>query len=165
MHVLRADNVFQEPLLEAEEKNDRIILLTKLQQGDLGHDVVARLARSRLFPFNHVASLCSLFKAKELDRSICDPGIAHACWNTSPRDGYPTCVGRRIGCRNSVEVLCRQVFDMGDREPDLVTLLLWATTEKGQNAKHRSHQRTEGQLASPAAFQTGRCGGCHLANC
>ena len=65
-HVLRADNVFQirEALLEAEEKNDRIILLTKLQQGDLGHDVVARLARSRLFPFNHVASLCSLFKAK-----------------------------------------------------------------------------------------------------
>src|SRR5262245_49299924 len=59
-HVLRADTVVQirEALLEAETNNDRIILLTKLQQGDLGHDVVARMARSRLFPIDHVASLC-----------------------------------------------------------------------------------------------------------
>lgn len=132
-HVLRADNVIQirEALLEAEEKNDRIILLTKLQQGDLGQDVVARLARSRLFPFNHVASLCSLFKAKELDRSICDPGIAHALLEYSPRDGYPPVSAGVLDAGTVWSALCRQVFDMGDREPDLVTLLLWATTTNG----------------------------------
>lgn len=154
-HVLRADNVFQirEALLEAEEKNDRIILLTKLQQGDLGHDVVARLARSRLFPFNHVASLCSLFKAKELDRSICDPGIAHALLEYSPRDGYPPVSAGVLDAGTVWSALCRQVFDMGDREPDLVTLLLWATTEKGPtryieatselrgSLRHRLHSR------------------------
>ncbi len=50
-HVVRADTVFQvrEALLDAERSNGRIILLTKLRQGDLGNDVVARLARSRLF--------------------------------------------------------------------------------------------------------------------
>ncbi len=132
-HVLRADNVFQirEALLEAEEKHDRIILLTKLQQGDLGHDVVARLARSRLFPFNHVASLCSLFKAKELDRSICDPGIAHALLEYSPRDGYPPVSAGVLDAGTVWGALCRQVFDMGDREPDLVTLLLWAAKDTG----------------------------------
>ena len=38
--VVRADTVFQvrEALLSAEGQNRRIILLTKLQYGDLGHD-------------------------------------------------------------------------------------------------------------------------------
>jgi hypothetical protein len=132
-HVLRADTVIQirEALLEAEANKNRIILLTKLQQGELGHDVVARMARSRLFPIDHVASLCGLFKAKELDRSICDPGIAHALLEYSPRDGYPPVSAGLLDAGTVWRAVCRHVFDMGDREPDLVTLLLWATTENG----------------------------------
>ena len=147
-HVLRADNVLQirEALLEAEEKNDRIILLTKLQQGDLGHDVVARLARSRLFPFNHVASLCSLFKAKELDRSICDPGIAHALLEYSPRDGYPPVSAGILDAGTVWSALCRHVFEMGDREPDLVTLLLWATTDNGPKRYIEATSELRGSL-------------------
>ena len=132
-HVLRADTVIQirEALLAAEKGNDRIILLTELQQGDLGHDVVARMARSRLFPYDHVASLCGLFKAKELDRSICEPGIANALVEYSPRDGYPPVSAGVLDAATVWRAVCRHVFDMGDREPDLITLLLWATTEKG----------------------------------
>lgn len=132
-HVLRADTVIQirEALLEAEQNKDRIILLTGLQQGDLGHDVVARMARCRLFPIDHVASLCGLFKAKELDRSICEPGIANALLEFSPRDGYPPVSAGVLDAGTVWRAVCRHVFDMGDREPDPVTLLLWATTEKG----------------------------------
>ena len=132
-HVLRADTVIQirEALLEAEANNDRIILLTKLQQGDLGQDVVARMARSRLFPIDHVASLCGLFKAKELDRSICEPGIAHALLEFSPRDGYPPVSAGVLDAGTVWRAVCRHVFEMGDREPDLITLLLWATTGNG----------------------------------
>jgi hypothetical protein len=149
-HVLRADNVFQirEALLDAEEKNDRIILLTKLQQGDLGHDVVARLARSRLFPFNHVASLCSLFKAKELDRSICEPGIAHALLEYSPRDGYPPVSAGVLDAGTVWSAVCRHVFEMGDREPDLVTLLLWATTDNGPQRYIEATDKLRGSLHS-----------------
>src|SRR5262245_22925650 len=70
--VVQADTVFQvrEALLDAERAKKKIVLLTKLHETELGHDVVARLARSKLFPINHWASLCSLFKAKELDRSV-----------------------------------------------------------------------------------------------
>ena len=132
-HVLRADSVFEirEALLDAEEKNSRIILLTKLQQSDLGLDVVGRLARSRVFPFNHVASLCSLFKAKELDRSICEPGIAHALLEYAPRDGYPPVSAGVLDAETVWKAVCRHVFEMGDSEPDLVSLLLWATTDNG----------------------------------
>src|SRR5947209_4233940 len=60
--VIRADTVFEvrEALLSAASQNRRIILLTKLQYSDLGNDVVARLARCRLFPIDDWASLCAL---------------------------------------------------------------------------------------------------------
>lgn len=133
--VVHADTVFQvrEALLSAERAKDRIILLTKLQQGDLGHDVVARLARSRLFPIDHWASLCSLFKAKELDRSICDPALAQALMDYAPPDGYPPVSAGILDAGTVWRAICRHVFDMGEREPDLVTLMLWATTKSGSS--------------------------------
>jgi hypothetical protein len=132
-HVVRADTVFQvrEALLAAERSKDRIILLTKLQQGDLGNDVVARLARSRLFPIDHWASLCSLFKAKEFDRSICDPAIAQALLDCAPPDGYPPVSAGVLDAGTVWRAICRHVFEMGESEPDLVSLLLWATGKSG----------------------------------
>jgi hypothetical protein len=133
--IVHADTVFQvrEALLSAERAKDRIILLTKLQQGDLGHDVVARLARSRLFPIDHWASLCSLFKAKELDRSICDQAIAQALLEYAPPDGYPPVSAGVLDAGTVWRAICRHVFDMGEREPDLVTLILWATSRSGSS--------------------------------
>lgn len=127
--VVRADTVFQvrEALLDAERSKGRIILLTKLRQGDLGNDVVARLARSRLFAVDHWASLCSLFKAKELDRSICDAALAEALLEYAPADGYPPVSAGVLDAGTVWRATCRHVFEMGEREPDLVTLLLWAT--------------------------------------
>jgi hypothetical protein len=131
--VVRADTVFQvrEELLSAERQNRRIILLTKLQQGDLGHDVVARLARSRLFPVDHWASLCALFRAKELDRSICDPAIAQALLENAPADGYPPVSAGILDAGTVWRAVSRHVFEMVESEPDLVALLLWATSKSG----------------------------------
>jgi hypothetical protein len=131
--VVRANTVFQirEALLSSEKNNDRIVVLTGLQQNDLGHDVVGRLARSRLFPVDHWASLCSLFKAKELDRSICEPAIAQALMEYKPPDGYPPVSAGLLDAGTVWRAICRHVFDMGEREPDLVSLLLWAASEKG----------------------------------
>lgn len=130
-HVVRADTVFQvrEALLDAERNKGRIILLTKLRQGDLGNDVVARLARSRLFAIDHWASLCSLFKAKELDRSVSDGSLAEALLECAPADGYPPVSAGVLDAGTVWRATCRHVFDMGEREPDLVTLLLWATNK------------------------------------
>jgi len=52
----------------------RIILLTKLQQGDLGNDVVGPAGPQSAVSLSITGPVCApLFKAKELDRSICDP--------------------------------------------------------------------------------------------
>jgi hypothetical protein len=131
--VVHADTVFQvrEALLSAERTRGRIVLLTKLQQSDLGNDVVARLARSRLFTIDHWATLSGLFKAKELDRSICDVAIAQALLDYRPADGYPPVSAGILDAGTAWKAMCRHVFDMGEREPDLVSLLLWATTKSG----------------------------------
>jgi hypothetical protein len=131
--VVRADTVFQvrQALSSAERSKGRIILLTKLQQGDLGNDVVARLARSRLFAVDHWASLCALFKAKELDRSICDPALAQALMEYAPADGYPPVSAGILDAGTVWRAVSRHVFDMGESEPDLVSLLLWASSKSG----------------------------------
>lgn len=131
--VVRADTVFgiRQALRDAERGKGRIILITPLQQADLGHDVVARLARSRLFPIDHWATLCILFRAKELDRSVCDPAIAQALIEYAPPDGYPPVSAGVLDGGTVWRALCRHVFDMGESEPDLVSLLLWATTNSG----------------------------------
>src|SRR4051812_4097280 len=131
--VIQADTVFQirEVLREAERNNSRVILLTGLQQSDLGHDVVGRLARSRLFAIDHWAALCALFRAKELDRSICDPAIAQALIEHAPPDGYPPVSAGLLDGGTAWRALGRHAFEMGESEPDLVSLLLWATTRSG----------------------------------
>lgn len=133
--IVRADTVFQvrEALLDAERSKGRIILLTKLRQGDLGNDVVGRLARSRLFAIDHWASLCSLFKAKELDCSICDASLAEALLECAPADGYPPVSAGVLDSGTVWRAMCRHVFEMGEREPDLVTLLLWATNKSASS--------------------------------
>jgi hypothetical protein len=131
--VVRADTVFEvrEALLSAEKDKSRIVIFTGLQQHDLGHDVVGRLARSRLFPVDHWASLCALFKAKQLDRSICEPAIAQALMEYAPSDGYPPVSAGLLDGGTVWRAICRHVFDISEREPDLVSLLLWAASEKG----------------------------------
>ena len=127
--VVRADTVFQvrEALIDAERNRKRIVLLTKLHEPELGLDVVGRLARSKLFPVNNWASLCSLFKAKELDRSVSNSELVNALLNSAPSDGYPPVSAGILDAGTVWRAVCRHVFDMGEREPDLVTLLLWAT--------------------------------------
>jgi hypothetical protein len=131
--VVRADTVFQvrEALRDAERQQRRIILLTKLRQCELGLDVVARLACCKLQAVDHWASLCALFKAKELDRSICDPAIAQALLEHAPADGYPPVSAGILDAGTVWRAVSRHVFEMGEREPDLVSLLLWATSKSG----------------------------------
>lgn len=127
--IVRADTVFQvrEVLLDAEQRQKKVVILTGLHETELGHDVRGRLVRSKLYAINHWASLCSLFKAKELDRSVCNADLAQALLESAPPDGYPPVSAGILDAGTVWRAVCRHVFDMGEREPDLVTLLLWAT--------------------------------------
>ena len=131
--VVRADTVFEvrQALRDAEKAEGPDHPADPVAAGRPGHDVVARLARSRLFAIDHWASLCALFRAKELDRSICDPAVAQALLEHAPPDGYPPVSAGVLDAGTVWRALSRHVFDMGESEPDLVSLLLWAATRSG----------------------------------
>lgn len=130
--VVSANSVFEirEALTQAEVSQQRLVVLTGLQQGELGNDVVARLARSRLFSIDHWASLSALFKARQLDQTICQPELAQALIDYTPTDGYPPVSAGVLDAGTVWRAICRHVFDMGEREPDLVALLLWAAQDE-----------------------------------
>ncbi len=128
LDVVRADSVFQirELLHEAETAKKQIVLLTKLQERELGKDVSARLARCRVFPIDPHAGLCFLFGAKEVDASIKDSGLIEALIEYAPPEGYPPIAGGILDIATFWRKVYRHVFEMGDGEPDLVSLLSWA---------------------------------------
>ena len=146
--VVRADTVFQvrEALLSAERSKGRIILLTKLQQGDLGNDVVARLARSRLFPIDHWASLVCAVQGQGTGPLDLRSGDRSGPARTPPRRWLSARVGGVLDAGTVWRAVCRHVFEMGEREPDLVSLLLWATTKSG-SARYLSVDRRTAERA------------------
>ena len=83
--IVQANTVLEvrEALQAAEERQEPMILLTRLEQTDLGYDVVARLARSRLFHLDVWESVRALFKSQG-DRShppgaVYRPGPVGVC--------------------------------------------------------------------------------------
>ena len=52
--------------------------------------------------------------------------IAQALMEYAPPDGYPPVSAGLLDAGTVWRAICRHVFEMGEREPDLVSLLLWA---------------------------------------
>lgn len=131
--VVRAGTVLEirEALETAEREGSKLVILTELEQKDLGLDVVGRLARSRLFPIDLWSSLCSLFKAKQAAANISEPAVAEALLEYAPPGGYPPVPAGTLDAGTIWKAICRHVFEMGEREPDLVSLLLWTATDMG----------------------------------
>ena len=87
--VVRADTVLEvrEALADAETLARPTVVLTGLEQAELGHDVVARLARGKLFPVDPWEGVKALFKARQLDPSLRDRCLAQALLEHRPAGG------------------------------------------------------------------------------
>ena len=87
--VVRADTVLEvrEALADAETLARPTVVLTRLEQDELGHDVVARLARGKLFPVDPWEGVKALFKARQLDPSLRDRCLAQALLEHRPPGG------------------------------------------------------------------------------
>ena len=145
--VVRADTVLEvrEALADAEALARPTVVLTALEQAELGHDVVARLARSKLFPVDLWEGVKGLFKAAAA-RPVAPrplPGPA-PCWSTRPPDGdYAPVPAGVLDAGTAWRAILHHAFGMEDREPDLPGLLRWAARRTGAGR----------YLASPAELR------------
>ncbi|MBV8235874.1 MAG: BREX-2 system phosphatase PglZ [Acidimicrobiia bacterium] len=129
--VVRADTVleFREALDRAEIEDRPTVLLTRLEQGELGQDVVGRLARARLFAVDPWEGVKGLFKARQLDPSLRDRCLAQALLVHVPGEGFcPTVPAGVLDAGTIWRTLFRFAFGLEDREPDLPALLRWAAS-------------------------------------
>lgn len=128
--VVQANTVLEvrEALQTVEERQGLTILLTRLEQADLGYDVVARLARSRLFPLDVWEGVRALFKARLIDPTLRARCVAQALLEYAPPTGYLPVQTGVLDAGTAWRALFHHGFGMADREPDLASLLLWAAS-------------------------------------
>ena len=138
--VVRADTVLEvrEALADAEALARPTVVLTGLEQGELGHDVVARLARGKLCPVDIWEGVKALFKARQLDPSLRDRCLAEALLAHRPPGGeYPPVPAGVLDAATAWRAIFHHALGMEDREPDLPGLLRWAARRPGRAATSR----------------------------
>src|SRR4051812_17817488 len=144
--VVRADTVLEvrEALADAETLARPTVVLTRVPQDELGQDVVARLARGKLFPVDAWEGVKSLFKARQLDPSLRDRCLAEGLLANRERGGeYPPVPAGVLDAATAWRAIFHRAFGMEDREPDLPGLLRWAADGAGAGR----------YLASPAELR------------
>ena len=130
--VVQANTVLEvREALQTAEAPEPTVLLTRLEQAELGYDVVARLARSRLFHLDVWESVRALFKARLIDPTLRARCVAQALLEYAPPAGYLPVQAGVLDAGTAWRALFHHGFGMADREPDLASLLLWAAASSG----------------------------------
>ena len=128
--VVVADTVLavRQALDAAEGRGRPTVILTPLDQAELGQDVVARLARSRLSPVDPWEAVKGLFEARRLDPSVRERCLARALLEHVPPEGkYPPVPAGVLDAATAWRAVMHHGFGLEDREPDLPGLLRWAS--------------------------------------
>lgn len=118
---------FRMALRQPAADNTTKVLITNLEDNDLGEDVVLRLAKRRLFQIDPWQIVRSLFDAHAVDpRLTRHAWIAEAILELIPSEGYPPARGGFLDAENVWPLLLRQSIDLPADTPDLTTLLKWS---------------------------------------
>jgi hypothetical protein len=158
--VVRADTVLavREVLATAEAGRRPTILLTGLDQTELGQDVVARLARGKLRRIDLWEGVKRLFRARQLDPALRETGLARALLESKPPDrDYDPVPAGVLDAGTAWRAILHHSLGLEDREPDLAGLLRWAATTAAMRYRESPEdlrQATRSRLAAmlgPAA--------------
>lgn len=105
----------------------QLVLLTGVTDRQLGEDVLARLAKRRLFQISSKEILKELFKAKDIEPRLAgNRWMAEALAEARPAEGYPPVPGGRLDSETAWEMLLRHCLGFRSGKPDLLDLINWA---------------------------------------
>ncbi|MFO0914164.1 MAG: BREX-2 system phosphatase PglZ [Pirellulales bacterium] len=103
------------------------VLITNLEETDLGDDVLLRLAKRRLFQIDPWQIVRSLFDAQAVDpRLVRHAWLAEALLEGVPTEGYPTARGGFLDAETVWPLLLRLRVGLPDESPDLTAILKWS---------------------------------------
>jgi hypothetical protein len=103
------------------------VLITNLEEHDLGDDVLLRLAKRRLFQIDPWQIVRSLFDAHAVDPRLTKHAwIADSLLELIPTEGYPAARGGFLDAETVWPLLLRQAIGLQAEVPDLTSLLKWS---------------------------------------
>lgn len=121
---------FRVALREPTDEQMTKVLVTNLEEHDLGEDVLLRLAKRRLFQIDPWQIVRSLFDAHAVDPRLTKHAwIAESLLEQIPIDGYPTARGGFLDAETVWPLLLKQAIRLDAEAPDLNSLLKWSLND------------------------------------
>ena len=112
--------------------SEGLVVLTQLGDADLGSDLVARLARQRVFQVDPWDMVRQVFQATEIDARLAKKTwLAQALLEYLPVEGYPPVPGGFLDLETAWRQVLGGSLGLAAARPDLVGLLRWTLTADG----------------------------------
>jgi hypothetical protein len=121
----------REALLRAGEENKPAVLLCALGSDKLGDDVIARLAKRRVFTPQTLDILTELFSVRIVDpRVLSTKALVEALLDRVPVAGYKPVAGGALDLQQAWEALLEQILGVSIDGPSLSQMLEWSLDVK-----------------------------------
>src|SRR5271165_7075790 len=121
----------REALLRAGEENKPAVLLCAVSSDKLGDDVIARLAKRRVFTPQTLDILTELFSVRIVDpRVLSTKALVEALLDRVPVTGYKPVAGGALDLQQAWEALMEQILGVSIDEPSLSQILEWSLDSK-----------------------------------
>ena len=120
-----------------------LVVITPLNEAQLGLDVLARLAGRQLYRIDHWQMVRDLFHAREVDpRLPSQTWLAEALLQHVPQGGYPPVASGLLDTETVWKHLLAQCLELREDRPDAVALLTWSLSESNL----RRYEALSGEL-------------------
>ena len=107
------------------------VIVTPLEERQLGLDVLARLAGRRLYRVDRWQMVRDLFRARDLDpRLAAHEWLADALLQHIPEGGYPPVASGVLDADTAWTHLLAQYLGLTSGRPDAAMLVAWSTAEQ-----------------------------------
>jgi hypothetical protein len=121
----------REALLRAGEENKPAVLLCAVSSDKLGDDVIARLAKRRVFTPQTLDILTELFSVRIVDpRVLSTKALVEALLDRVPVTGYKPAAGGALDLQQAWEALMEQILGVPFDGPSLSQMLEWSLDSK-----------------------------------
>lgn len=127
VHWCESPLAAREALANVERGDEEgILLLTNLDERDLGADVLARLSRGRVFQIENWDMVRQVFQARAIDSRLSGQSwMASILLDTIPLGGYPPVPGGFLDLETAWRHVLATALELDAAKPDLQTLLRW----------------------------------------
>ena len=114
-------------LVEPRPDQSKVVVLTNLQTGQIGEDLLAQFARRRFFTLSAAEILMELFQARQIDPRLQQlRWMASALADMKPSEGYPPSPQGGLDQETAWGVYLEYALHLKPARPDLAGLLVWA---------------------------------------